>query len=70
MIKNVVGESKKEIVTLILEAVAVAISLIQKVREAGKQYAKNGIISKDLMKEIISPMIPENQYAEIVNSSV
>ncbi len=34
------------------------------------QYAENGAISDELLKEITSPMIPEEQYAEIVNGSM
>ena len=52
------------------EAAVVTVPRLEKVREAGKQYAENGIISEDLMKEITSPMIPEEQYTEIVNGTV
>ena len=52
------------------EAAVVTIPRLEKVREAGKQYAVSGIISDDLMKEITSPMIPEEQYTEIVNGTV
>lgn len=40
---------------------------LELVREAGRQYAQNGTISDDLLKEIGSPMIPDNIYAQIVN---
>jgi multimeric flavodoxin WrbA len=40
------------------------------VKKAGKQYAEKGNIDAALMTEICSPMIPENEYAKIVNSSV
>ena len=40
------------------------------VREAGKQFALTGEIAPELMKEICSPMIPEETYAAIVNSGV
>ena len=43
------------------------LALIQK---AGKEYAESGTISEDLLKEITSPMIPEEQYAQIVNGTV
>ena len=43
---------------------------LEKVREAGKQYAENGHIAPDLLSEICSPMIPEEEYARIVNSGV
>ena len=52
------------------EAAVVTLPRLEKVREAGKQYAVSGIISDDLMKEITSPMIPEEQYTEIVNGTV
>lgn len=52
------------------EAAVVTVPRLEKVREAGKQYAENGIISEDLIKEITSPMIPEEQYTEIVNGTV
>ncbi|MCR5090675.1 MAG: flavodoxin family protein [Oscillospiraceae bacterium] len=37
------------------------------VKQAGKQYAKMGKIDPTLLAEIGSPMIPEEQYAAIVN---
>lgn len=40
---------------------------LELVREAGRQYAQNGTVSDDLIKEILSPMIPDNIYAQIVN---
>ena len=40
------------------------------VRQAGKQYAESGEIGAELLKEICSPMIPEEQYAAIVNAGV
>ena len=40
------------------------------IREAGKQYAKSGEIDAALLDEICSPMIPEGQYAAIVNAGV
>ena len=39
------------------------------VRQAGKQYARTGEIDTELLTEIGSPMIPEDQYAAIVNGS-
>ena len=39
-------------------------------RQAGRQYAENGSIEEELMAEITSPMMPEDQYAAIVNSGV
>ena len=49
------------------EATEYSIELIKK---AGKQYAGSGVIGDELMKEITSPMIPEEQYAQIVNGSI
>ena len=40
------------------------------VRQAGKQYAKTGKIDTALLTEIGSPMIPEEQYAAIVNGGM
>jgi len=37
---------------------------------AGQQYAEKGEIEASLQAEITSPMIPEDQYAAIVNSGV
>lgn len=37
------------------------------VREAGRQYAQNGMIDDDLLAQIGSPMIPEEDYARIAN---
>jgi len=37
------------------------------VKEAGRQYAKNGMIEAALMEQITSPMIPEEIYAQIAN---
>ena len=42
---------------------------LEKVKEAGRQYAKTGMIEEALLSEITSPMIPEEQYAQIVNAS-
>lgn len=49
------------------EVTAPRLALIKK---AGHQYAKNGQICDELLDEIQTPMIPEAQYAEIVNGSV
>ena len=40
------------------------------VRKAGEQYARTGEIEESLLAEIGSPMIPEEQYAAIVNGGV
>ena len=40
------------------------------IRKAGRQYAEKGEIEASLLAEITSPMIPEDQYAAIVNKGV
>jgi hypothetical protein len=40
------------------------------IRRAGRQYAETGEIDPSLLAEIQSPMIPEEQYAAIVNGGV
>ena len=40
------------------------------IKQAGQQYAEKGEIETSLLAEITSPMIPEDQYAAIVNSGV
>ena len=40
------------------------------VHQAGKQYAQTGRIDEALVAEIGSPMIPEEQYAAIVNGGL
>ena len=52
------------------EANSVTLPRLEKVREAGRQYAEKGSIDPGLMQEITSPMIPEEVYARIVNQSV
>ena len=52
------------------EAAVVTVPRLKLVRQAGAQYAQTGHIDDALQKEIGSPMIPEDQYAAIVNNSV
>lgn len=52
------------------EAAVVTVPRLELVRQAGKQYAEKGVISGELLTEITSPMIPEDQYAQIVNGTV
>ena len=52
------------------EAAVVAVPRLELIKKAGKQYAGSGVIGDELMKEITSPMIPEEQYAQIVNGSI
>lgn len=40
---------------------------LELVKAAGRQYAETGAIDEGLMAQICSPMIPEEQYAAIVN---
>ena len=52
------------------EAAVVTVPRLELVRRAGKQYAGGGRIQPELLAEIGSPMIPEEEYARIVNGSV
>lgn len=52
------------------EAAIVTEPRLALVRQAGKQYAKTDGIDAALLAEIGSPMIPEEQYAAIVNAGV
>ena len=52
------------------EAAVVTVPRLEKIKEAGRQYAQSGTIAPELMTEISSPMIPEDQYAAIVNGTV
>ena len=40
------------------------------VKQAGRQYAETGEINESLLSEIGTPIIPEEQYAAIVNKGV
>ncbi len=52
------------------EAAVVTVPRLERIRQAGHEYAATGAIKASLMEEITSPMIPEEQYAAIVNSGV
>ena len=52
------------------EAAVVTEPRLVLVRQAGKQFAETGEIDAALLEEICSPMIPEDQYAAIVNGGV
>ena len=54
----------------VLAAAAVTKPRLKLIRKAGRQYAENGEIEASLLAEITSPMIPEDQYAAIVNKGV
>ena len=52
------------------EAAIVTEPRLALVRQTGKQYAQTGRINEALLAEIGSPMIPEEQYAAIVNGGM
>ena len=52
------------------EAAIVTEPRLALVRQTGKQYAQTGRIDEALLSEIGSPMIPEEQYAAIVNGGI
>ena len=52
------------------EAAVVTEPRLALVKQAGKQYAETGEIDAALLAEIGSPMIPEEQYAAIVNGGM
>ena len=52
------------------EAAAVTEPRLALVKRAGEQYARTGRIEDALLAEIGAPMIPEEQYAAIVNSGM
>lgn len=43
---------------------------LTRVKQAGRQFAETGEIDAFLLEEICSPMIPDEQYAAIVNGGV
>ncbi|MBQ3487902.1 MAG: flavodoxin family protein [Clostridia bacterium] len=49
------------------EAAVVTVPRLELVKEAGRQYAETGTIDPALLAAVCSPMIPEAQYAAIVN---
>ena len=52
------------------EAAIVTEPRLALVRQAGKQYARTGRIDEALLSGLGSPMIPEEQYAAIVNGDI
>ena len=52
------------------EAAVVTKPRLALVRSAGRQYTETGSVSEKLVEEIGSPMIPEEQYAAIVNGGI
>ncbi len=52
------------------EAAELTTQRLEKVRQAGKEYAETGSISEEIMAEITSPMIPDDIYAQIANGTL
>ena len=52
------------------EAAVMTVPRLELIKQAGQQYAEKDEIETSLLAEITSPMIPEDQYAAIVNSGV
>ena len=49
------------------EAAPVTVPRLELVKDAGRQYAEGFRVSEKLLEEIGTPMIPEEEYARIVN---
>ncbi len=49
------------------EAASVTVPRLKLIHKAGCEYGRNGDIDGELLKEIASPMIPEEMYAKIAN---
>lgn len=52
------------------EAAVVTVPRLELIKKAGKEFAEKNSINDTLLSEICSPMIPEEQYAQIVNAGV
>lgn len=52
------------------EAAEVTGPFLEVIRQAGREYARDGKIEADTMKKLNTPMIPEEVYAQIVNGNV
>ena len=52
------------------EAAIVTKPRIALIKKAGKQYAETGAVQENILAEICSPMIPEEEYTAIVNATV
>ncbi len=52
------------------EAAVVTVPRLELVRKAGRQFGETGTVDAALLAEIGTPMIPEEQYAAIVNAEV
>lgn len=53
-----------------IEAKEVTMPFLEKVKEAGKMYALNMELSKDMIEELKKPMIPEDIYVKICNGEI
>lgn len=51
------------------EAEPVTRPFLETVRNAGHEFAENGIISQKTMKILSTPMIPKEVYADICNGN-
>lgn len=51
------------------EAAPVTVPRLELIKRSGKEYAEKGEIDAALLSEICSPMIPEEEYARIVNGN-
>lgn len=51
------------------EAAEVTEPFLEVIRQAGREYAKDGKITVDTMEKLSTPMIPEGVYAQIVNGN-
>lgn len=52
------------------EAESVTAPFLEEVRQAGREYALDGVISEETMKALRKPMIPPEIYARIANGEV
>lgn len=52
------------------EADSVTKPFLEVVRQAGREYAKDGKIADDTMAKLNTPMIPDEVYAQIVNGGM
>lgn len=52
------------------EAVEVTKPRLELVRKAGEEYAKDDTLSRKMLSDLASPMIPEDIYAKIANGEI
>lgn len=74
--KLMFGDDKSTIITVpespmfnVKEAEPVTKPFLDVLREAGREYAADGVISSDTWGKINTPMIPEEIYTQIANSA-